>query len=245
MRVLVTRPEEEAIATARVLSLRGHSAIVSPVLEVRFLSPDLPALRFQGLVVTSANGVRGLGRLAGFKALRGLPVFTVGEATAGAARTLGFREVRVAAGDAKALANLILGEAERGGPPLLYAAGRDRKPVLELRLAEADLPLLALEVYAMEPVAALSSGAAAALEQGAVDAVLHFSRRSAAAFLAAAAGSGVLALALQAPQLAISRDAAEPLAHAGASLIAVCAEPSLEAIIGRLDSGTAWREPGG
>ena len=97
MRIWITRAQPEAEATAgRIRALR-HEPVVAPVLEVR-PSLDAPALEGVGaLAFTSRNGVRA------FVALtpeRDLQVFTVGDATAAAAREAGFTDVASASGDA-------------------------------------------------------------------------------------------------------------------------------------------------
>src|SRR5262245_35391137 len=83
LRALVTRPRAEAAELSKVLAARGIAALVEPLLEIcyRGETPDLAGV--QGLLCTSANGVRALARLSGE---RNLPLFAVGEATAARAR---------------------------------------------------------------------------------------------------------------------------------------------------------------
>jgi uroporphyrinogen-III synthase len=88
-RVLVLRPEPGATATVRRARARGLDAIGIPLFEIEPVPWKAPEPnRFDGLLLTSANAVRGAGdRL---HSLRGLPVYAVGEATADAAREAGF-----------------------------------------------------------------------------------------------------------------------------------------------------------
>ncbi len=84
MRVLVTRPKEDAEETAQLLAARGHQALVAPLLETRFF--DGAALTLEGVqavLATSANGVRALARRT---ARRDVPLFAVGPQTAEAAK---------------------------------------------------------------------------------------------------------------------------------------------------------------
>src|ERR1041385_1135905 len=102
MRVLVTRPRDDAERTAGLLRARGHEPILSPLMEIRFVDgPEIPPERIQAILITSANGVRGLARRT---AHREVPVFAVGAQTAAAAKAAGFSNVKSANGEARALA---------------------------------------------------------------------------------------------------------------------------------------------
>lgn len=88
-RLLVLRPEPGASATLAKARERGLNAVAAPLFGVQPVAWKVPdAERFDGLLLTSANAVRHGG--AGLSALRGLPVFAVGQATADAAREAGF-----------------------------------------------------------------------------------------------------------------------------------------------------------
>jgi uroporphyrinogen-III synthase len=76
-----------------------------------------------------------------------------------------------------------------------------------------------------------------AVERREIDAVLHFSRRSAENYLAGAKAAGLMAQALAARQLCLSRQVAEPIAAAGAADVAIAGRPdeaSLLALLPRL-----------
>ena len=100
VRVLITRPREDAEALAEALAVRGVEALVEPLLEIVPLNPgDFDLAGVQAALLTSANGARALAAATG---LRDVPVLAVGEATAAAARAAGFAEVAVAGGDVAA-----------------------------------------------------------------------------------------------------------------------------------------------
>lgn len=87
---------------------RGLDPLVAPLIDIRPLPTDLPDLSaFDGLIFTSRNGVAAFADLGPPPKAFDLPVFTVGEATAEAARQAGFAPVRSADGDVQALADLI------------------------------------------------------------------------------------------------------------------------------------------
>ena len=91
MRVVVTRPHADALRTAERLAELGHEPALSPVLSVRATGAALPEGPFDAVLATSANAFVGLDRGA---SAMSLPIFTVGESTAAAARRAGFDEIR-------------------------------------------------------------------------------------------------------------------------------------------------------
>ena len=87
-RLVVLRPEPGATATcnaARALGLEPVSLPLFTIAPVAWDAPDPAA--FDGLLLTSANALLHAG--AELQRVRGLPAFTVGQATAAAARDAG------------------------------------------------------------------------------------------------------------------------------------------------------------
>ena len=74
-----------------------------------------------------------------------------------------------------------------------------------------------------------------------MDAVLHYSRRSAESYLAGAEQAGVAAQALAVRQFCLSAQIAAPLTAAGAANVAVAPRPDEAALIVELDSLTLAR----
>lgn len=103
-RVWVTRAQPGAERTAERLSALGFTPFVTPLLTLRTLDvhPDLTGI--DALAFTSRNAVTAFTENVHHTAF---PVFAVGDATADAARTAGFTDVRSADGDLHALAALI------------------------------------------------------------------------------------------------------------------------------------------
>ena len=105
MRIWVTRTAPDNAATALRLEALGHDVVSVPVLGIRpFEAEPLNALP-DAIVFTSSNGVR---HHPTSPALFGVPVFAVGRATAEAAKTAGYDDVRSADGDVCDLQRLIL-----------------------------------------------------------------------------------------------------------------------------------------
>ena len=82
MRIIVTRPREQAAALVERLEELGHDVAVCPLIAVEPIGPEeIDVSGYDWVVVTSANGARELGRR-----MRGRPARTaaIGSATAAA-----------------------------------------------------------------------------------------------------------------------------------------------------------------
>ncbi|MDP4024361.1 uroporphyrinogen-III synthase [Methylobacterium sp. NEAU 140] len=228
MRVWVARPEPGAGRTGAALAGLGHAPLVAPVLAVRPTGALPPEGPFDGLVLTSANAVPAVAGIA-----RGLPVFAVGARTAAAAARAGLRPVIEGPGDGTGLAARIR-ETMPPGARLLHAAGAERKPEPAASLARAGFAVIAFVAYRAEPLPALPAAAGAALAAGALDAALHYSRRSAATALdlAEAAGHGGAFRALR--HYCLSGDVARALEAAAVPVHFVAARPHETDLLGGL-----------
>lgn len=183
MRLLVTRPEPEATRTAERLRALGHESVLAPLLETVFLDPAPPAFRPAAILLTSGNGLRGLLRWPIFRAWLDVPVLAVGDRTAEAARAAGFTEVRSADGDGDALASLAIESLDPRAGTILYPAAVDRAGHWPDRLTAAGFTLSLVEIYRMDPVAALPDPVVNDLHQGRLDGVLLYSPRTAKTFV--------------------------------------------------------------
>ncbi len=124
MRVLIVRPAPGNAATVDAVVAIGLEPIVVPLFEVAPLAWDVPDPDgFDAVVMTSANAARHGG--AGLARFTHLPLFAVGEATAEAARGVGFADVCIGAGDARDLAALIKPLPLRGGAGVGTVNGSD------------------------------------------------------------------------------------------------------------------------
>jgi len=143
VRVWVTRARPGADRTARAVAEMGHEAMVAPVLEVHDLPVDPPP-SVEALAFTSANAVAAWARLTSERSSR---VFAVGDATATAAREAGFADVRSAAGDGAALADLI---AQAAPARVLWPRAAEIAFDLEAALS-GRVPVRSLPVYETRP----------------------------------------------------------------------------------------------
>jgi uroporphyrinogen-III synthase len=231
VRLLVTRPEPDGERTAKQLRARGFDVLLAPLLRVETI-PDAafgPG-PWSALAITSANAARVLAQHARREELLPLPVFAVGQRSAEAARDAGFGKVSSADGNETNLIDSIAAHVSRNSP-LLYLAGEDRAGDLAGALAARGIAVQTVTVYRASAVAAFTPDVQAALAGGEIDGVLHFSRRSAAAFVHCAEQAGIREPALAATHYCLSPQVAEPLAAAGAGSIAIAARPDEAALM--------------
>jgi uroporphyrinogen-III synthase len=243
VRLLVTRPEPDGERTAQALRARGHAVVLAPLLRTEPVAFALPDERFGAVVLTSANAARAIADHPRRAQLTAMPAFTVGRRTAEAARAVGFRAVHSADGDKGDLvallrADLVRRQSATHGAPLLYLAGADRAGDLaQGDLAQGGLPVRTVVVYRAVKAARFPPDVAAALARGAIDGVLHFSARSAEAYLDCAAQGGIRAAALAPVHYCLSRQVAAPLAAAGAAALRIAARPDEMAMLELVGEG--------
>lgn len=148
MRLIVTRPIEDAAPLKRKLEAMGHEVILSPLLDIvpveDAVIPDRP---FQLVAFTSANGVRAL---AGF---RHLPAFAVGPQSADAARQAGFGDVTMAGGDAVGLADHIARHCDPKAGAVLYPSGSETAGDFAGHLSADGFEVARLIIYEARPAA--------------------------------------------------------------------------------------------
>jgi len=235
-RVLVTRPEQDAAATAARLSDLGHTALITPLMEIRFVAgPPLDLEGVQALLMTSANGARALAaRQAGVDIA--LPVLAVGDATARAARDLGFADVASAGGDVDDLARLAAERLRPGDGALLHVAGSKVAGDLAGMLAKAGYIYRRSVLYDARPVTALPQAAQAAIAGGAAAGVLLYSPRTAALFRDLMRAAGLDGFVGNLTAFCLSANVAAR-AGAGWRRIAVAVRPTEQAL---MDAVAGW-----
>jgi uroporphyrinogen-III synthase len=240
MAVLVTRPQPDNETTAAALRARGFEVLLAPVLRFEQVAfHDDEEARYDAVIVTSANALRGIAPHLKASRLLELPLFTVGEHTAEAARRVGFNKVISADGDAAGLRDSVLAavktkELKKAGT-LLYLAGADLARDLAGELGKRGLTVVTRTTYRMVPVPSLPRAACDAFAANRIEAVLHYSRRSARAFLDAARAGGVEISALAIPQCCISAAVASVVRDAGATQVMAAASPDENALFETLD----------
>jgi len=237
MRVVLTRPKEDSERTAEAVRTHGHEVLVAPLLRIEPVNAELRT-NWGGVIITSANAVAALAAHPAREGLIKLPVFAVGKRSADAAREVGFTDITTAGGDVRDLVRTIVEHRADAKGPLLYLAGEDRSGDLLGDLTvhgiAAELVVVYRAVAASLPMALLR-----ALRANQVDAVLHFSRRSAESYIAGSVAMGAATVALAVRHVCLSEQVAEPLRNAGAKRVAVATRPDEAAMIELLESPQA------
>lgn len=245
MAILVTRPAPDHTTTASTLRGKGFDVLLAPMLRFEPIAfePDADA-RFDAVLVTSVNALRALAETSVRQRWLKTPLYAVGERTAQAARDLGFDSVMAASGDGASLRDLVVAQmrakalkksALKKSARLLYLAAADRAVNLDDELSPFGLEVVTVTTYRMIATPDLPANVCEAFTAGRIDAVLHYSGRSAHSFVAAARAAGLEIMALAAPHCCISANVAAVLREAGATQVAVAATPDEDALFDALD----------
>jgi uroporphyrinogen-III synthase len=229
MRLLLTRPRDDAESLAQVLRSQGHEVIVAPLMEVQFApGPALPLDGMQAILATSANGVRAASLRT---ARRDLTLYAVGPQTAEAARQAGFAAVISADGDSTALVETVAGDADPQKGGLLHAAGAETAGRVRQALQTRGFRVETVILYEALPVSVLPENAVEDLKNNTLDGVLLFSPRSAKIFAALVGAAGLTAECARLVAFCISAATAEALAPLTFSRVAIAGTPNQDAIL--------------
>ncbi len=180
--VLITRPEKDAVLYAQELEKKGFSSLVQPMLDIQsveFQSPDL--VDYQGLIFTSANAVHVFAQRSD---MRALPVYVVGKQTELAARARGYTDIHCAEGAAEDLTVLIKARVTDLSKVLLHVRGVHTAYPLQESLVSGGYSVDEVIVYDSLQCEIFSEETRHAIENGCVQAVTFFSKRTAEAFMA-------------------------------------------------------------
>lgn len=176
LRIAVTRTAPEVHNSVARLNARGALAFAAPLLEIAARADiDRDIAGAQALLFTSANGVRAFGS-APIRAL------TVGDATAAAARNVGFANVEASHGDSQALAALAREKLRPQDGRVIHISGADVASDLVGALAAAGFDAERRIAYEARAATALPAALADALKNGTVDRVVFHSARAAQVF---------------------------------------------------------------
>jgi uroporphyrinogen-III synthase len=240
VRLLVTRPPPDAERTAAALRAAGHTVDVAALLRIEsILDAELGSGPWSALVITSANVLHALAAHPRRAALEGLRVFAVGRRTAAVARAAGFRDVIAAGHNVQELTQHIRAWAREAHVchALLYLAGEDRSRDLAGDLAADDITVVTATLYRAVKADRFPPAVAAALAAGQVEGVLHFSRRSAQAYIDCARAGGLLVQAMAPAHFCLSGQIAEALTMAGAKTVRIAARPDEATLIALIGPG--------
>lgn len=228
--MLVTRPQPDASETAARLAALGIEPVISPLLAQTTLATGLPDPRgFAAMALTSGNALRALEERGVLASYRDLPVYTVGNRTAERARDMGFAQVTSAGGSFADLVELLAHSRLTG--PVFYPAGRDQSGDLARSLAPYGVMVIVTPLYDMVAAESLPPELLGELEDGSIDAVLLYSRRTGEIFARLCQAQLSRMARLELGILCLSENVAEPLVSAHFVRIGLADYPSEEAMM--------------
>ncbi|MFN4140313.1 uroporphyrinogen-III synthase [Aestuariivirga sp.] len=229
MRIAVTRPEEDAGPLTVKLGALGHAAVMAPLLAIRpRQGVAIPALPWQAVAVTSANGIRAL---PSGHDLHGLRMLAVGPQSLKAATQAGFT-AEAHGGDVDGLAAFIRSALDPNAGPILYLSGAETAGDLAGQLASAGFDCRRVVLYDAVPAGSLGA-AETALREGSLDAVLLYSPRTARIWRSLVEAAGLGGAAGKVIHLCLSRNVAAALP--GAWPVRTAAAPEEASMLALLD----------
>lgn len=232
--VLITRPAEDGEMLAEILRGRGMEPMVEPMMNIvpTDAVPDFAGV--QAVLLTSANGARAL---ADKIAERDIPVFAVGDATARTARELGFGTVESADGDVAALADLVRDRLDPAAGALLHPAGSEVAGDLAGALDKYGFRVRRMVLYEARLAVEMSEATCRLLGEGAVDATLFFSPRTAQTFVILVTQAGLPSACADIDAVCLSAAVADAVQDLPWRSVRVAERPETGALIAELD---AW-----
>lgn len=186
MRILLTRPLHQSARSADRLRNLGHEVLIEPLLQIHQLDTQLPAGRFDGIILTSSNAVPPLDRHWPRSDRDNVPVLATGESTRKTAAAIGFSNTTSVGGSARTIITELPGWLKQqgltSGPDLLYPGAETLSVDLTTELSRSGVTCCNWPVYRSIPVKQLSPALVQAFQQGKIGLTLLYSARTASAF---------------------------------------------------------------
>ena len=173
MRLIITRPEGDAVSLQTKLAGMGHVSILVPLLKiVPRTHVKIPQKDYQLICATSANALK---YVKASERLKQIPVLTVGPQSLAAAKLAGFKSCTAQGGDVHGLADCIIENFNPQMGPILYLSGAEVSADLQLILAAKKFAVEKVVLYdaVIQPPNEIKQNLATA------DGVLLYSPRSA------------------------------------------------------------------
>ena len=231
MRLLVTRPEPGASILAEELRELGHEPILQPLLEFRALNFDAAKLRAaQALIITSGNCLRALEEMCLFPHATDVPLYCVGEGTAGRAQAMGFKNLLATADTAEQLTAKIIASGSRNAA-LVHLTGEHQAFDLAEALSREGFRIKTVRVYSMEACREFAPAIEAMLKSGGVDGVILMSPRTAEIYVSLCHRHGIADCAKSPLYFCLSKNVAAKLASLKPDRVRVPADPNRKALL--------------
>jgi uroporphyrinogen-III synthase len=240
VRLLVTRPEPDAMKLAGLLEKQGYETTIEPLMRLSLEHGDPIELEgVAALIATSRNALRALRASSAISEARHIPLFVVGKATAHEARRLGFEKILVGPGVAADLVPTIAANMDPTDGLLLHLAGEVLAFDLKSELEQLGFRVLQPTVYRMEATEAFSPSTIDQLNDGEIDGVILMSPQTAQIY-ARLISQHRLTLASQGlVHFCLSQSVAGRLAPLGKIEMVIPDQPTLQELLAEIDLAAA------
>lgn len=240
MRLLVTRPEEDAVAFKAHLIAQGHQVTIEPLLAISTADADDVDLDgAQAVIATSRNGLRALAKTSHLEEAMKLPLFAVGPGTAATARGLGFTTIVEGSSNAAELIPLISAHAEVNGGPLVHLAGDTVKAGFVDELHRLGFFVAQPIVYSTTVAQRLASPTVASMRNKRIDGVILLSPRTAQVYCGLVQMHNLTAAAAGIVHFCISPATADRLSPLGEVPIRIPTLPNLQEMLALIGPAAA------
>lgn len=230
--VLVTRPSPDGEETVKQLKNLHLPAYHLPVMRISLLAPAMPPLSDQdGLLFTSANGVRAWHEAAGLPAQR---CFYIGPVTARVAETLGFSITAIADGNVESLGAMALTYTDI--PQFWHIRGKHVAGDVVAALQRAGHRAKALKLYEAQSIKTLPPQSIHLITSGPYD-ITFFSARTVKLFQQLMEGAGLSPYFKMAHAFCLSEEVGKAAQQLGAEKISVSTAPNSEALVDMIKNG--------
>lgn len=171
MKILITRPIDEAICLSQKLGTLGYDSVICPLLEVKIFNDINFAIldKYDAIIVSSSNAIKAIA-----KANKKLKLFIVGKKTTEFAKTMGFKNSIYSGANINELKDTIQDYSN-----LLYLSGVD----ISDDLSSLEKNIDRLNVYEAKMVESVPDNFLAFIKRDHLKLSLFFSKRTALAFL--------------------------------------------------------------
>ncbi|MFM9848296.1 MAG: uroporphyrinogen-III synthase [Hyphomicrobiaceae bacterium] len=244
MRLLVTRPEPDAMKLAGRLEQEGHEVAVEPLM--RLTLDDTDPIDLDGasaLIATSRNALRALRASPALAEARHIPIFVVGKATAAEARSLGFKRILVGAGQAADLVPAIAATQDSTDGLLVHLAGETLAFDLKSELELLGFRVLQITVYRMEATEAFSASTIDVFADEKIDGVILMSPQTARIYAHLVARHRLAYAIPKIVHFCMSAAIAGGLATLGQVRVAIPDRPTVEGLLAEIELTAAhWDE---
>lgn len=226
--ILITRPRKDAENTAKLVVERGYETLIEPLLEIEAIFSDSSYSVPKIAVFTSSNGVWYCPEVL----LRSQPkVFTVGDATATAAKEAGFQDIVSAQGDVDDLYALMISSLKPEAGSIIHYSGSFTRGDLSQQLCAKGYDAREQIVYKAREVDVFSKKTRDALQNTKIRSALFFSPRTAKIFMEIIGQYQMESYLKKMTALCLSSATAEPLGFKEWADIRIAVDPNQSALL--------------